>query len=69
MFMYIRFMIRYTVIIKGNMGVAVRRREAMRLPGNTCYNLLMFTNYVCICFHMLSQNKLSLSRAECAYIL
>ena len=37
-------------------GVAGRRRVAMRLSGNTFYNFMLFTNYVCIIF-MLLQNK------------
>ena len=39
------------------MGVAGRRRVAMRLHCNTFYNFLMFTNYVCICFHVVETNN------------
>ena len=40
------------------MGVAGRRRIAMRLPCNTFYNFMLFTNYVCIyVFMLLLQNK------------
>ena len=36
-------------------GVAGRRRVAMRLPCNTFYNFMLFTNYVCICFHVIAK--------------
>ena len=37
------------------MGVAGRRRVAMRLPCNTLYNFMLFTNYVCIYFHVVAK--------------
>ena len=43
------------------MGVAERRRVAMRLPCNTFCKLMLFTNHVCICFHVVVAKQISLS--------